>query len=82
MCESASWHFQPDEGPGRGLLCYFEIFMNLHLKLYPADRPLSAQLTARLPALHTPRGLRILPALTVDMVLETRANCTRNRKHQ
>ena len=50
--------------------------MNLHLKLYPADRPLPAQLTARLPALHTPRGLRILPALTVDMVLETRANCT------
>ena len=76
MCESASWHFQPDKGPDRGLLCYFEIFMNLRLKLYPADRPLSAQLTARLPALHTPRGLRILPALTVDMVLETRANCT------
>ena len=62
--------------PSRSLHRDCEIFTNLRLKLYPAGRPLPAQLAARLPALHTPRGLRIPPALTVHMVLETGTNCT------
>ena len=40
-CESASRHFQPGEGPNRGLLYKCEIFVILRLKLYsiylPAD---------------------------------------------
>ena len=35
-CESASRHFQPEEGPSRGILSDCEIFANLRLKLYGA----------------------------------------------
>ena len=36
-CESATRHFQPREGPSRGLLRDCEIFANLCLKLYLSD---------------------------------------------